>query len=622
MTPIDDWRKSLWDAIAENTISEDWGEVVDVEGFRGREEEQSELTRWIVEQGCRLVAILGLGGIGKTILAAKIVKDKQVRNRFDYIIWRSLRNSPQLNDILTEILEFLPQDNRIDLDLEDDNHNKKILCLIDVLRKHRCLIIFDNVESLFSSSEGKEHELAGKYENGYQNYGDLFQKIAETSHESCLLLTSREKPLQVAMHEGKNLPVKVLQLRGLNLQDANTILKDKGFTDCTCSEEHLKQLVELYSGNPLALKMVATTLYDLFNNNVAEFLNQIHKKTAVYGDIRTLLEEQFKRLSKLEKQLMYWFAINRDFVCLAHMKKDLIVPDNIRILEALESLLRRSLIEKVAGVGARRFRQQSVVMEYVTERIIVQAAKDIVRGHTFKIINEYPLIKARSLDYFRESQERSILEPLKKELVSVFGSEKALESKLKEILKQLQEKPPARKGYEAGNIINLLRYLQINQSEISLSGRDFSNLTIWQAYFKDVRLQNTQFTNSDLASSVFSDTMSSLLSVSFSHDGRYFATGVINGEVRLWQAEDIKLVSILRGHTSSVQTFAFSPSKNKNILASGSDDYTIKLWDIDSGECIFTLDEHTGKVYSVAFNADGTLLASASEDKSVIIWNV
>jgi WD40 repeat protein/DNA-binding CsgD family transcriptional regulator len=601
-------------------IIEDWGEAVDVEGFRGREKEISELTRWIVEQHCRLVAVLGLGGIGKTILAARIVKEVRHRDRFKFIIWRSLRNSPQLNDILTEILQFLPNDNRISFNLEDDNHNKKILCLIDVLRKHRCLIILDNVESLFSSSKGKDHELVGKYQHGYQNYGDLFERVAETSHQSCLLLTSREKPLQVAMQEGKNLPVKVLQLTGLNLEDANAILRDKGFTDSICSKEQLSELVKLYSGNPLALKMVATTLYDLFNNELTEFLNQIDKETAVFGDIRTLLEEQFNRLSELEKQLMYCFAINRDIVSLAQIKKDLIVPDNIRILEAVESLLRRSLIEKVPGVGARRFSLQSVVTEYITERLIVQAAEEIIRGDEFKIINEYPLIKARSLDYFRQRQERSILEPLKKHLIEFFGNEKELESHLRRILQLLRDKPPARKEYAAGNIINLLRHLQINRSQINLSGWDFSNLIIWQAYFKDVRLQNTRFTNSDLKNSVFSDTMSSLVSVGFSHDGKCFATGVINGEVRLWQTDDMKLVRILKGHTVWVWAFAFSP--NNKTLASGSADYKIKLWDIESGECIDTLIENNSKVYSVAFNTDGTLLASASDDQSVKIWNV
>ena len=105
--------------------------------------------------------------------------------------------------------------------------------------------------------------------------------------------------------------------------------------------------------------------------------------------------------------------------------------------------------------------------------------------------------------------------------------------------------------------------------------------------------------------------MSSLVSVGFSHDARYFAAGVINGEVRLWRTDEIKLFSILKGHTAWVWAFTFSP--NNKTIASGSADYKIKLWDIDSGECTETL-KHDSKVYSLAFNSDGKRLASASED--------
>ena len=119
---------------------------------------------------------------------------------------------------------------------------------------------------MLRSSEGKTQGWAGEYEPGYENYGYFFKKIAEASHDSCLLITSREKPKEVAALEGKNLPVKVLQLNSLKLAEAREILLDKG---CTCDDEKLQELVNRYSGNPLALKIVATTVYDLFSNNIA-----------------------------------------------------------------------------------------------------------------------------------------------------------------------------------------------------------------------------------------------------------------------------------------------------------------------------------------------------------------
>lgn len=602
------------------TASEDWGEAVDVDGFWGREEEILDLEQWIVGDStirCRLVAVLGMGGIGKTVLAAKVAK--KVQPNFDYLIWRSLSSTPPLGEMLTQLLRFLPNDGEPDL---PDNENSKILRLIDVLRKHRCLVILDKVEAVLRSGKGKAYERAGEYQEGYEKYGYLFKKVAEAAHESCLLLTSREKPKQVALLEGKNLPVKVLHLWGLNQEEARAMLQDKGFT---CSDAQLSELVERYSGNPLALKIVATTVYDLFSNNIAEFLNQIQQETAVYGDIRTLLAQQFNRLSELEKQLMYWLAIRSECVSLTELKDNLITSEPvIRVLEAVESLLRRSLIEKATPtliekeVNSSRFRLQYVVREYVTEQLIEQAYQEIRLGESLEFVNAYPLMKARSLDYIRKIQEGLILEPVKKKLLSVFGKE--LESKLRRMLANLQQQSSPQKGYSAGNLINLLRQLQIGQSQIDLSGRDFSDLTIRQAYFKDVTLQDTSLTNADLNGSVFTETMSSLVSVKFSPDGEFFATGVINGEVRLWRTLDTKQLRIYRGHTAWVWAVAFSP--DGKILASGSADYTVKLWDVRTGECLRTLDGHTNKVYSVALSWDGKILASASEDQTIKLWDV
>ncbi|GAX37046.1 NB-ARC domain-containing protein [Nodularia sp. NIES-3585] len=622
---INNLRQKLaaqYQASPDNFVSlrEDWGEAVDVAGFRGRNEELLELEQWIVGDGqspaegdrahrCRLVTVLGMGGIGKTVIAAKIAK--KVQPNFDYLIWRSLRNAPQLGDVLTQLLRFLPNDAEA---YAADSDNNKILRLIDSLRKNRCLVILDNVESVLRSGEGKTHEQAGEYQPGYENYGYLFKKVAEAAHQSCLLLTSREKPKEVAALEGKNLPVKVLQLSSLNLDEARVILLDKG---CYCSDQQLNELVKRYSGNPLALKIVATTVYDLFSNDMAEFLLQIEQASAVYGDIRTLLDQQFNRLSELEKKLMYWLAIRREYVSLREVREDLATTEPVfKILEVVESLLRRSLIEKEANNS--RFRQPSVVMEYVTERLHEQAIMEISQKKKIDFINTYPLMKARSLDYVRQAQERLILEPVKDELLTIFG--KNLESHLWRMLETLRQESPLKKGYAAGNLINLLRQLHKDQPQVNLSGGDFGDLTIWQAYFKDVNLQNTNFSNSDLTGSVFTETMSSLVSVRFSPDGQFFATGLMNGEIRLWQTSDTKQLHIYRGHTAWVWAFTFSP--DSKTLVSGSADNTIKVWNIATGECQRTLKEHKNKVYSVAFSPDGRILASASEDETIKLWDL
>jgi hypothetical protein len=123
-------------------------------------------------------------------------------------------------------------------------------------------------------------------------------------HQSCLAIASREKPADVAVMEGETLPVRSQMLNGLPEEESTALLQTKPLTG---SASQYSQLIELYQGNPLALKIVATAIQDIFAGDIGEFLAQ---KTAVFNGIRNLLNQQFHRLSNLEKDLIYWIAIS------------------------------------------------------------------------------------------------------------------------------------------------------------------------------------------------------------------------------------------------------------------------------------------------------------------------
>ena len=75
-----------------------------------------------------------------------------------------------------------------------------------------------------------------------------------------------------------------------------------------------------------------------------------------------------------------------------------------------------------------------------------------------------------------------------------------------------------------------------------------------------------------------------------------------------------------RGILRGVNSVSFSPDGTK--VASGSNDKTVKLWDVTSGECLQTLEGHSSRVKSVSFSPDGTKVASGSYDKTVKLWDV
>jgi WD40 repeat protein len=108
-------------------------------------------------------------------------------------------------------------------------------------------------------------------------------------------------------------------------------------------------------------------------------------------------------------------------------------------------------------------------------------------------------------------------------------------------------------------------------------------------------------------------------SVAFSPDGRVLASGSRDNTVKLWDVASGRELRTLIGHSGGVNTVAFSP--NGRILASASWDHTMRLWDVASGRELRTLSGHDA-VLSIAFSPDGHTLASGSWDHTIKFWDV
>ncbi|WP_125731245.1 serine/threonine-protein kinase [Microcystis viridis] len=114
-----------------------------------------------------------------------------------------------------------------------------------------------------------------------------------------------------------------------------------------------------------------------------------------------------------------------------------------------------------------------------------------------------------------------------------------------------------------------------------------------------------------------SDTVSSLV---YSPDGRYLASGSNDKTIKIWEVATGKELRTLTGHSDSVESVVYSP--DGRYLASGSNDKTIKIWEVATGKELRTLTGHSSWVYSVVYSPDGRYLASGSGDGTITIWEV
>ncbi len=573
----------------------DWGEALAVPTFYGREREMAILTEWVVQERCRVVSVLGLGGIGKSALVVSLMH--RLTPHFEVVLWRSLGDAPTCEALLEDCLQVLAPQSLADMPTSLDG---RLGLLLEYLREARALIVLDNLEALLEEGAG-----IGRTRPGYEGYARLLRRVAQAEHQSCLLLTSREKPSDLVALEGSRTPVRALRLEGLERDASEQLLEERELVGSVPERE---QLIEAYGGNPLALKIVAETIVELFGGAIAEFLAG---GELIFGGVRELLGEQFARLSVVEQTVLLWLAILREPVSIEELLSVLGTPlPRVQVLEAVEALRRRSLVER--GYQRGSFTLQSVVLEYATARLIGEAASEIEQGQLSRLI-EHGLALATAKEYVRQTQRRLIVAPILASLRSAFPQRTALEEQLLALLNQLHAKADYAQGYGPANLLVLL-LLQRGH----LRGLDLSRLALRGVHLQGVEMQDTTLSGALIQDTVFTESFDATWAVAISSNGQHWAAASKRGEVRVWVEEGQALLWNWQAHTDTTYALAFSPAGG--TLVSGSWDDTIKLWDLESGALLWS-GWHPAGALSVAFAPDGRTLASGGNDATVRLWD-
>jgi WD40 repeat protein/transcriptional regulator with XRE-family HTH domain len=571
----------------------DWGDALAVPSFFGREWELNLLTTWVVEQHCQVVTLLGLGGIGKSALAVHFMR--RVADQFQIVIWRSLRDLPTCDALLIDLLQTLaPQISEL---LPNDLESRMQL-LMEQLRANRSLLVLDNMESVL-----EEGEISGRIRRGYEGFGRFLTYIASTEHQSTILLTTRLKPNELLPYEDPQGLVRTLRLVALDHAACEQLLAEREVTG-TDAEHH--RLIELYGGNPLALKIVAQTILDLFGGEIAPFLEQ---GGIIFGDVRELLHEQYQRITPLERQITFWLTIMREPVNFNQLQSLFNVPLPPAVaLDTVNRLYRHSLIERGQTPGS--FTLQSVVVEYMSEQLVREVCQEIQQGEP-AILLQHGLEQAQVKDYVRQTQRRLLTNPLLQLLQA--GGVTEIERRLLTLLDQLRELPVEAQGYGPSNLVTLLHALRGD-----LRGVDLSHLALRGLYLQGVDLRDSNLSEVSISNTVFNEAFDALIAIAVNNTNTYWAAACTRGEIRIWNAATLKLHRVWQAHADMVWALSFRP--DGNALATGSWDGTVKLWDVDTGALLWS-GRHGSFINSIAFSPDGEILASSGTDSAVRFWN-
>jgi hypothetical protein len=199
------------------------------------------LQSWILQDGCRLLGLFGIGGVGKTTLATQLAK--QIQNQFDYVFWRSVPTVSCFDSMMTDLLSLFSHHKENKLNINQ---------IIYYLRTHRCLIILDHVDI------------------DHLKYMQFIKIITETHHQSCVIFTSREQYQEFTFLEYWLSSVRCLKLSNSS-EIALSLIESQPLWG---TDQEKDDLCNLCNNNPLKVKQMIVSIIHLYNGDIGKFLER------------------------------------------------------------------------------------------------------------------------------------------------------------------------------------------------------------------------------------------------------------------------------------------------------------------------------------------------------------
>jgi tetratricopeptide (TPR) repeat protein len=319
-----------------------------VTNFQGRVEELKTVNGWLDDENNKLGVIVGMGGMGKSTLAAKVFRQRTDFQDKDKL-WLDLGQRPSYSIVAREILRLLGQYSQVDLEAIEEACLTNVL--INCLQRQRFLLVWDNLESVI----------------GDEGYGEFLRRWLGKCHQTEILVTTQVVP---ELLQGK--PTE-LDLPGLLVEDGVNFLKDLHITG---NNTELEAFVQRVNGHPLTLKLAAGLLTDEFGKGtkiskladlglleVSELMCRLegeHREAVV--QLVAVLDASFQRLSERWQRILSAVVVLRQ-VFNTEMVTAL-VEEEIREKDLRGLAQRGFLVAETAG-----YRLQPFIADYLKFRL-------------------------------------------------------------------------------------------------------------------------------------------------------------------------------------------------------------------------------------------------------------
>lgn len=445
-----------------------WDAVPTAVHLDGRETELYQLQHWLLKEQCRLVAVFGVSGQGKTALVAELVHRLVEKSEgtatvggqlapFTRMVWSSASGGATVAQILqtwiTQLTAapspaaplFTQPAPPIDLLLAP---------LLHLLRKERCLLILDQAECLLRSTPhqaGEEEALAM-----------LFRWMTEGEHQSALIFSSSLQPqslVQMARHSSL---LRLLRLTGLSTTAGVELLNRYGLAHYNLD---LAQLVTRYAGNPLAL----TLLSGIAHHFPAHTLDLIlQREPLLFAELHKVLKQQFDQLPPLAQKMSVWLAIEQAPISFELLWEYFLKSHRTSAVMAAYTSLQQALFVEQAE-DLHMIRLPALFELYVIHHVVDQLVEELNTQDQFFApiyLNSYLLLNPQRTEQVQALQNQVILQPILKTLAATWGVA-GLIRRFHDLISVLNTYPLPAGRYAQPNLQALLTLLE---PQFSVSG--------------------------------------------------------------------------------------------------------------------------------------------------------